>query len=210
MTLNFPHHSYFSMNEKKTRFRTVSYKIFWSIFLFPFCVCGQMTSENSPSSSFNLEEFRHKTLLLINQFRQEHNLHSLASNPALDKISQQWAEHIAQEKKLVHRSLSSLKEIVQEEGWGSINENLHYSTEGLDPEETVRAWQKSPGHRKNLLDESIQIAGIGAAENGRTGYVVFNGASVISRENSSSARLPLFFKKLFQGKKEPAEDPEEN
>ncbi|WP_187146948.1 CAP domain-containing protein [Candidatus Methylacidiphilum infernorum] len=201
------------MKHKKIPNSSSSYRIFLYFFIFHLVFSFDLSeiaiADSGHVSSFSLAKFRQLTLALINQFREDNNLPPLVANPRLDQISQQWAEHIALEKKLVHRSLSSLKEITQDEGWAVINENLHYSTEGIDPQETVLAWEKSPGHRKNLLEAAIQIAGIGAAQNGRSGYVVFNGASIRS-SHAPLHQLPFFFKKIFPGRKEHAEDPGTN
>ncbi|TFE66089.1 hypothetical protein A7Q09_01850 [Methylacidiphilum sp. Yel] len=188
-----------NFQQKKIAFLTKRFHLFCLILIF---FPSAWAFENSfPTSKkappFSLREFREKTLFLINRFRKDQYLSALNLSPELNEISQQWAEHIAQERKLVHRSLNSLKEITRREGWSLINENLHYSTEGADPEETVEAWKKSPGHRKNLLDDNIQIAGIGVAFADNAGYVVFNGAAINQMNGNSPSSLPHFLRKIF-------------
>ncbi|QDQ41284.1 YkwD [Methylacidiphilum kamchatkense Kam1] len=199
-----------NFQQKKIAFLRQRFQIFSLILIFfpsAFALENSLpTSKEAPP--FSLTEFREKTLFLINRFRKDQHLSALRLSPELNGISQQWAEHIAQQRKLVHRSLNSLKEITQREGWSLINENLHYSTAGADPEETVEAWKKSPGHRKNLLDESIQIAGIGAAFADNEGYVVFNGAAIKQMNGNSPSSLPHFLRKIFPKSQERDEDPE--
>lgn len=129
----------------------------------------------APSS--DLPAFREALLARINQLRARHDLPPLEADPRLDAASQEWAEQLSVARRLQHRSGDSLSSLLGAGGWETINENLHYQSSPPDPERVLAAWEKSPLHRKNLLNPTIRFAGLGLAI-GKAGaaYVVFNGA----------------------------------
>jgi uncharacterized protein YkwD len=122
-------------------------------------------------------DFASETLAQINLERQKVGLGPLASDPALMSIAQEWADKLAGQKYLQHRSLGGLKEYLQKYSWHGMNENLHCSTTPLTPAFVVQCWMNSPVHHENLMRPKINMGGIGIREgaDGLT-YVVFNGA----------------------------------
>ena len=64
-------------------------------------------------------------------------------------------------------------------GWNALNENLFMSSRNAPVTQTIEAWKKSPGHRRNLLQENITLIGLGTATSDQGGfYAVFNGAGL--------------------------------
>lgn len=113
----------------------------------------------------------------INRFRSDHDLPPLKADPRLETASQEWAERIAADRRLQHRSDASLSSLLDTGGWETINENLYYASRSPDPAKVLADWKRSPFHRKNLLNPAIRFAGIGRAlTSDGAAYVVFNGA----------------------------------
>lgn len=129
------------------------------------------------AASSDLPWFRKTLLARINQFRAQRGRPPLEAEPRLEAASQEWAEHLALLGRLRHRSDASLAALRESGAWEEINENLYYSSSPLDPETVLADWEKSPPHRKNLLNPIIRFAGLGrAAASSGAVYVVFNGA----------------------------------
>ncbi|QSR83976.1 CAP domain-containing protein [Methylacidimicrobium sp. B4] len=129
----------------------------------------------APSS--DLPSFREALLARINQFRVAHDRARLEVDSRLEAASQEWAERLAVLRRLQHRSDDSLSSLLEAGGWETINENLYYSSSSPDPERILADWEKSPFHRKNLLNPVLRFAGLGrASASGGATYVVFNGA----------------------------------
>ncbi|WP_202212983.1 CAP domain-containing protein [Methylacidimicrobium sp. AP8] len=121
--------------------------------------------------------FRERLLDRINQLRARYGRPPLEADSRLEAASQEWADHLATIRRLQHRSDDSLSSLSDSGGWETINENLYYSTSPPDPERILADWEKSPLHKKNLLNPAIRFAGLGTATaEDRTHYVVFNGA----------------------------------
>ncbi|MDD4931898.1 MAG: CAP domain-containing protein [Methylacidiphilaceae bacterium] len=145
-------------------------------------------------SSSDLASFRQVLLARINQLRVHQDLPPLEADPRLQAASQEWAERLASERRLRHRSDDSLSSLLEERGWETINENLYYGSEPIDPERVLKDWERSPLHRKNLLNPAIRFAGLGKAVGGNgAAYVVFNGAGGMRRKSWEELwqRLPF-------------------
>ncbi len=128
-----------------------------------------------PSS--DLPSFREALLGRINQLRMQNDRPPLEVDSRLEAASQEWAERLAVARRLQHRSDDSLSSLLEAGGWETINENLYYSSSSPDPARIVADWEKSPLHRKNLLNPELRFAGLGRAMTSRgAAYVVFNGA----------------------------------
>ena len=82
-------------------------------------------------------------------------------SPALNHLSQDWADHLAQEGELQHRP----------NHWeyypSSIpagGENVLQAWDDYSNAQLVKMWADSPGHRKILLDPDAKSVGIGVAK----------------------------------------------
>jgi uncharacterized protein YkwD len=125
----------------------------------------------------DLNHYREAALERINAARVEAEVEPLVLDPGITAMSQPWAEHLAKNEKMVHRSKDQLIEFVKTYHWRGLSENLHASPEAADPKKCIESWLKSPVHRRNLLNPQSRKAGLGVAW-GADGmvYVVFNGA----------------------------------
>lgn len=111
----------------------------------------------------------------INRYRRAAKCQPLATDPALDRLCEEWAATIATGK-LRHRK--GLGKLLKPNGWDAICENL-YRGNPLDPATILAAWIASPPHRENLLRPEIHLIGLGSAQPENTPpTVVFMGGSV--------------------------------
>lgn len=120
--------------------------------------------------------FRLDALRWINAFRAAEGRSQVRLDDALNPVSQEWAAKLAGMGRLQHRSIANMQEIQGVNGYGAFNENLFMTSGTAAPDDAVEAWKKSPGHRRNLLQQNIDRIGIGVAEGSGGTFVVFNGA----------------------------------
>ena len=106
-------------------------------------------------------------LARINDVRGRAGLPALASNPLLDRISQEHADDMLLRSYFGHRTPEGLgpSDRARADGYAAgIGENIveqRYSVQ-----EAVDAWLGSPGHRRNILDPNIREVGLGLALGG--------------------------------------------
>ena len=124
------------------------------------------------------EPYRKALLALINEARFAQGYPPLEIQSAAEMLAQRWAESLAQQSTLEHRSRTMLKEAMIKNKWLGISENLHASPDGNQPKACFDSWMGSDVHRGNLLRATTRAAGIGLAL-GKDGqyYVVFNGVT---------------------------------
>jgi uncharacterized protein YkwD len=114
-------------------------------------------------------------LARVNDVRRRAGLPPLASNPLLDRISQEHADDMLLRSYFGHRTPEGLgpSDRARADGYGpGIGENLveqRYSVQ-----EALDAWLDSPPHRSNILDPESREMGLGLALGG--GYDAAPGA----------------------------------
>jgi uncharacterized protein YkwD len=122
----------------------------------------------------DLTVFREDVLLETNALRIENKLNELALNPVLSQVAQELAEDLARRKVLSHTDSKgrNLRKRIEDAGydWRSIAENVGSGFQ--TPAEFVKAWSKSKGHLKNLLDPDAKEIGVGMAKNKNVAYTV--------------------------------------
>jgi len=112
----------------------------------------------------------------INLCRQRHGLPKVEIDAGLVDVAREWAVVLAPTQQLIHRTTEDLGNQRSTHELRLINENLYFSSGGVDAQAIVAGWLSSPGHRANLLDPKITLQGVGLANTPSGGYVaVFNG-----------------------------------
>lgn len=135
---------------------------------------SSVTANNLP----DLERVQEQIVSATNQFRRQQGLPELKVNQALTKAAQYFADYMARTDKYSHTADG--KEPWQrtaEYGYAYciVLENIayEYSAEGFRTKDLaqgfMKGWQKSPPHRKNLLDPDVDEIGVGVAHSSRTG-----------------------------------------
>lgn len=79
----------------------------------------------------------------------------LSKNSFLMKYAQKWANKMAVQDKLYHSSMKDIMNL----GFSSVAENIAYGQKS--PEEVMKTWMKSMGHRNNILNSKFTDIGCG-------------------------------------------------
>ena len=96
-----------------------------------------------------------------NKLRKQHGLAPVKRDGNLDKVSQNWANHLAQIDKLNHRPQFWTKYPAYLNRGGS--ENILQAWNKYSAHDLVQIWYKSPGHRANMLSPQAKSLGVGIA-----------------------------------------------
>jgi uncharacterized protein YkwD len=125
-------------------------------------------------SSDNLDRVRDATLCLLNLERARRDLAPLQANDHLTRVAQDYSRRMVRDRFFAHVSPggSTLTKRVRKgakyinksvRSW-ALGENLAWGSRSLStPQATVRAWMRSPGHRRNILSDRFRDAGVGVA-----------------------------------------------
>ncbi len=101
-----------------------------------------------------------KVLVRVNQARKRHGRKPLRVTACLTKkVAQPWATHLAKTGDFEHQDLSTVFATCP--ALTRVGENIamgHRSAKAV-----MKAWLKSPGHRRNILDRRFRKIGLGLA-----------------------------------------------
>jgi uncharacterized protein YkwD len=117
----------------------------------------------------SVETIRAATVCLINAERRERGLRPLRRNRGLRLAGQRHVRDMVRRRYFAHDSRSGRgfeTRIVRTGylggGGGMLGENLAWGEGRLaTPRQIVRAWMRSPGHRRNMLSRRFREVGIG-------------------------------------------------
>lgn len=105
---------------------------------------------------------------LTNEFRTLKRRKPLVWNERLERAAHAHAADIAEMEYFSHRSLNGdeLKNRIDRQGyaWSTIGENIARGQR--DAAIVTKAWQDSPGHRRNMLDPEFTEIGIAVVQDG--------------------------------------------
>lgn len=140
-----------------------------------------LTIVASPAAAMDATRYQDQIYSQANAVREAKGLARLSLNSCLDGYANAWAEKLAREKRLVHRSTASLKLIMGPDrcNLSRIGENLaagqsagtlvvgyvsHKPSDACLKKRTCSInWMRSTGHRANLLGSTFRRTGVGAA-----------------------------------------------
>src|SRR5262245_57147618 len=108
---------------------------------------------------------------MISQYRREHGLSAVKTDPQLTEIAERQAKAMAASGIMDHSVAGSFASRIAAAHTGRAAENIAAGTKTLA--ETFRAWQTSPGHNANLLQAQADSIGIAVARNDKTQYKTF-------------------------------------
>jgi uncharacterized protein YkwD len=115
------------------------------------CTDGKCKVPRKPiGSAYELEVIR-----LVNLERTRRGLQPLKTSDKLMIAARNWSQTQAFRGRMYHSRM----------GYG---ENVAYGQES--PQEVMRAWMNSRGHRNNILNSRYSQIGVGAVTNGRSIY----------------------------------------
>lgn len=120
----------------------------------------------------NLRAIRRATLCLLNRERTERGLARLRANRPLRRVATRYARSMVRLRFFDHVSPggSTFVERIERSAYldpgdrYSLGENLAWGGgPQATPEQIVRSWMRSPGHRANILNGDFRDIGVGVA-----------------------------------------------
>ncbi|MCY3020786.1 MAG: CAP domain-containing protein [Planctomycetota bacterium] len=103
---------------------------------------------------------------LTNAERQKAGLEPLRLNAKLFEAARGHSAHMAKHDELTHElDGKNVSKRADEKGykWSAVGENVAWNQR--TPEDVVRSWMKSSGHRANILNKDFDEIGVGIAPN---------------------------------------------
>ena len=106
----------------------------------------------------NYSSFSQQTLVAINAYRRQHGLPALRSHPALQTYAMQHSRWQAAAGRLSHSDKVRRGMFARSAGLGGCGENV--GTNHRSPQDVVRRWDRSPGHRVIMLWPGLRYAAV--------------------------------------------------
>ncbi len=122
---------------------------------------------------------------MISQYRREHGLPAVKTDPRLTAVAVRQAEAMARTGVMDHDVAGSFASRIATVNTVSAAENIAAGTKTWT--DTLRIWKESPGHNRNLLRPDADIVGVAVARNEDTRYKVY-WAMVIARKDVKRSR----------------------
>jgi hypothetical protein len=117
---------------------------------------------------------------MISQYRREHGLPAVKTDPKLTAIAERQAQAMAKSGIMDHDVDGSFASRIAGANLAAGAENIAAGTRTWS--DTLRIWKESPGHNRNLLTPGADIVGVAVAHNDSTKYKVY-WAMVIGRRD---------------------------
>jgi hypothetical protein len=126
----------------------------------------------------DLAAVKKQILGLSNQFRSQNKRAELKLDTQLSQAAQSFAEYMARTDKFSHTADGKEPwQRVVDQGYAYciVLENIAYEfsaagfTTAKLAEDLIQGWEKSPPHRKNLLDPDVLEIGLGIAQSSKSG-----------------------------------------
>ena len=108
---------------------------------------------------------------MISQYRREHGLSTVKTDPQLTAIAERQAKAMAASGVMDHSVAGSFGSRISGVRTGMAAENIAAGTKTWP--DTFRAWQRSPGHNANLLQSQADSVGVAVARNEQTRYKTY-------------------------------------
>lgn len=130
-------------------------------------------NENLVPDATNGPQVRAATLCLINRQRTSRGLRAVRHDGQLRKVAERYSQDMVRHSFFDHvgfdgstlrtRIAKGTSYLSRAASW-SLGENLYWGSGELStPAQSVDAWMRSEGHRRNLLDRRFRDVGIGIA-----------------------------------------------
>ena len=133
---------------------------------------------------------------MISQYRREHGLSAVKTDPQLTAIAERQANAMAASGIMDHNVAGSFASRVSGAHLGMAGENIAAGTKTWA--ETFHVWQTSPGHNANLLQAQADSVGVAVARNDQTRYKTF-WAMVIAEKSPKKKIRKISAEGEFQG-----------
>ncbi|WP_052302380.1 CAP domain-containing protein [Bacillus sp. SG-1] len=131
----------------------------------------QPADENQNAEAGNMDEYVQQVIDLTNGERKKNGLPALKPHAELSNVARIKSEDMVNKNYFSHTSptYGSPFEMMENFGidYSTAAENIAAGQES--PQEVVKAWMDSPGHRKNIMNQQVTHIGVGYAEDGGRG-----------------------------------------
>ena len=137
------------------------------------------SSASAQAATANVQKAARLIVEKTNQFRQQHGLRKVETNPNLSEAARYFANFMAKNNKYGHTA-DGLRPAgrAREHGYQYciVTENIayQYNSAGFATQELaekfVNGWKESPGHRENMLDPDVTETGLAVARSEETGH----------------------------------------
>ena len=108
---------------------------------------------------------------MISQYRREHGLSAVKTDPQLTAIAERQAQAMAATGIMDHSVAGSFSSRIAGARTGAAAENIAVGSKSWA--ETFRMWQKSPGHNANLLQSEADSVGVAVVRNEQTRWKTY-------------------------------------
>lgn len=108
---------------------------------------------------------------MISQYRREHGLSAVKTDPQLTAIAERQAQAMAATGIMDHSVAGSFSSRIAGARTGAAAENIAVGSKTWA--ETFRMWQKSPGHNANLLQSEADSVGVAVVRNEQTRWKTY-------------------------------------
>jgi len=108
---------------------------------------------------------------MISQYRREHGLSAVKTDPQLTAIAERQAQAMAATGIMDHSVAGSFRSRIAGARTGAAAENIAVGSKTWA--ETFRMWQKSPGHNANLLQSEADSVGVAVVRNEHTRWKTY-------------------------------------
>jgi hypothetical protein len=108
---------------------------------------------------------------MISQYRREHGLSTVKTDPELTKAAERQAKAMAASGIMDHNVAGPFASRVAGLHSGEAAENIAAGTKTWA--DTLRMWEHSPGHNANLLQSQADSVGVAMARNDQTRYKTY-------------------------------------
>lgn len=129
-----------------------------SLLLMTLVTVGLLVGPLSPPAIASVSgSYEHAVNLHSNRQRAAHDRVALKKSKCLDRYAERQARRMAKQQRMYHQNMGP---ILRRCHLSQVGENLAV---GFPKGKAVTlAWMRSPGHRRNLLNERHRLVGVGA------------------------------------------------
>ncbi len=118
-----------------------------------------VVAPSSPAEAISVTSFDKKLHKQTNKVRKAHGRKALKNGRCLDRYARRQAKRMARQQRMFHQDLGVVLRGCKAR---AVAENVAVGFSRPGP--NVRAWLRSPGHRKNMLNRRYTRLGIGVAK----------------------------------------------
>ncbi len=112
----------------------------------------------SPAQAQTTDRYEDQARVVTNHKRVDHDLRRLEKGPCVQRFAERQARRMARKERLYHQDLGV---VMRHCNLVTAGENVAYGYP--TGRRVVRAWMRSEGHRRNILDPRFRLLGMAAA-----------------------------------------------